>query len=113
MLIKSLQAFFDYCLCVSDTEFNCRSHQQIASILADEEHKTCSQACYVGLAKTCVVEDSASIDVHGNQTNVSSGNSKQIHSLETFFYFQQCWLAESQPCQPMTGEQMWTHALTV
>ncbi len=47
MLIKSLQAFFDYCLCVSDTEFNCRSHQQIASVLADEEHKTCSQACYV------------------------------------------------------------------
>jgi sugar (pentulose or hexulose) kinase len=47
MPIKSPQAFFDYWLCVSDTEFNCRSHQQIASVLADEEHKTCSQACYV------------------------------------------------------------------
>jgi hypothetical protein len=69
--------------------------------------------CTNTVAKTCVVEDSASIDVHGNQTNVSSGNSKQIHSLETFFYFQQCWLAETQPCQPMTGEQMWKHALTV
>jgi hypothetical protein len=44
--------------------------------------------CTNTAAKTCVVEDSASIDVHGNQTNVSSGNSKEIHSFETFFYFQ-------------------------